>query len=200
MNFQLSPNVDRNKIFLVQRSELEEAWNSEFYSPFFLENRSRIKNNLYGLIKLGNITCKITKGETPLWKGDSYQDEGVLFIKSENILENKLDISRHNRISNLVHTRMGRSQLQENDVLFNIVGASIGRACVYHLNEEANINQAVCLIRINKDFHPDWLTIILNSRPYQIYINQLKSGGARDNIDLHQVNSLGACHFLERKT
>ncbi len=175
-SFFLGSDIDKNKVFLVQRSELEEVWNAEFYSPFFLKNRDRLRNNSYGLVKLRSIVSKVTKGETPLWKGDFYENEGILFVRSENVLENQLNISKHNRISNLVHTRMKRSQLQKNDVLFNIVGASIGRACVYDLDEEANINQAVCLIRINNNFHPNWLAIILNSKPFQIYINQLKSG------------------------
>lgn len=168
---------------------MEGVWNTEFYKPIFLQNRTLLRKNIYGVIKLRNITSKITKGETPLWRGDKYQEEGVTFIKSENVLENKLSLESHNYIDSEVHERMKRSQLRHGDVLFNIVGASIGRACVYNLHDEANINQAVCLIRLkDSNYSPEWLSYILNSIPYQTWINQLKSGGARDNIDLNQIN------------
>jgi restriction endonuclease S subunit len=177
-------------VFLVRKGEIEGVWNSEFYKTFFIENRKKLRNCKFGLIKLSQITSKITKGETPLWRGDSYLEQGILFIKSENVLENKLTINDTKYIANEVHARMKRSQLKKMDVLFNIVGASIGRSCVFDIDEEANINQAVCLIRLkDSSFNPKWLAIILNSRPYQTWINQLKSGGARDNIDLNQVNN-----------
>lgn len=136
------------------------------------------------------MTTKVTKGETPLWKGDKYQKSGVLFIKSENVLINELALSEKVFINVEVHERMKRSQLRKGDVLFNIVGASIGRACVFTLEEEANINQAVCLIRVNERVNPFWLSFLLNSTPFQTLFEQIKSGGSRDNIDLYQVKEL----------
>jgi type I restriction enzyme S subunit len=41
-----------------------------------------------------------------------------------------------------------RSRLMQGDLLMNIVGASIGRVAMYDRNDVANINQAVCLIRL----------------------------------------------------
>jgi restriction endonuclease S subunit len=179
-----------NKCFIIDYLELENVWNPEYYKSIYLENRIRLRNSRYGVTKLGKVCSKITKGETPLWRGDSYQKQGILFVKSENVLENELFIENTNFIEEEVHLRMKRSQLKKGDVLFNIVGASIGRACVFNLDCEANINQAIALIRFSKeyDYLPEWLSILLNSSPYRIWINQLKSGGARDNIDLNQIN------------
>ena len=176
--------------FVVQSDEIEDVLSVEFYSPLFLENRKKIRSSKFQLVKLQDITTKITKGETPLWKGDRYQEQGVLFIKSENVLENELNLSSKTFIDLVVHERMNRSQLKKGDVLLNIVGASIGRSCVYDIDKEANINQAVCLIRPNNDVNPQWLSLVLNSKPFQTFLNQTKSGGARDNIDLYQVREL----------
>ncbi len=41
-----------------------------------------------------------------------------------------------------------RSILRFGDILMNLVGASIGRTALYDLSDEANINQAVALIRL----------------------------------------------------
>lgn len=186
--FQLLQAINRNKVFLLNKNQLEDVWNAEFYKPVFLENREKLKRNKYGLVKLQSITSKITKGETPLWRGDDYFKQGVMFVKSENVLENELNVNDTDFIAEEVHSRMKRSQLKKGDVLLNIVGASIGRACVYDKDHDANINQAVCLIRLNDGFNPFWLSSLLNSTPYKTWINQLKSGGARDNIDLGQAN------------
>ena len=134
--------------------------------------------------------AKLSKGETPLWRGDKYQKSGILFIKSENVLENNLKTGNPDYISEEVHKRMKRSQLKNGDVLLNIVGASIGRCCVYDLQEEANINQAVCLIRLRQEINSFWLSYLINSTPFQLILKQNQSGGARDNIDLYQVRSL----------
>jgi type I restriction enzyme S subunit len=48
-----------------------------------------------------------------------------------------------------------RSILRYGDLLLNLVGASIGRTAVYELDDVANINQAVALIRlVQKDSAP----------------------------------------------
>ena len=162
----------------------------DFYKPIFIENRERIVASKFKLVRLGAISTKITKGETPLWKGDEYQEKGILFVKSENVLRGSLSLSKSVFIDDDVHQRMNRSQLKKGDVLLNIVGASIGRSCVYDRSETANINQAVCLIRPSKDVNPHWLCTVLNSEPFQTVLDQIKSGGARDNIDLYQVRAL----------
>lgn len=176
--------------FTVLSNEIEDILSVEFYSPHFFENRQKIKASKFKQVKLKDISSKITKGETPLWKGDKYQEQGILFIKSENVLENEINLMNRTFIDEDVHNRMSRSQLKKGDVLLNIVGASIGRSCVYDLEEKANINQAVCLIRLNNNINPYWLSFVLNSKPFQTLLMQTKSGGARDNIDLYQVREL----------
>ena len=85
---------------------------------------------------------------------------------------------------------MKRSQLLKGDVLFNIVGASIGRACVFDQEVDANINQAIAIIRPDKfKILSSYLCYILNSEVFQNYFSKEKSGGARDNIDLYQLRN-----------
>lgn len=64
----------------------------------------------------------------------------------------------------------------------NIVGASIGRTAIYNRTESANINQAVCLIRlVNKELN-EYIVKYLNSyEAYQIMMKD-KVDTARANI------------------
>jgi restriction endonuclease S subunit len=135
----------------------------------------------------------ITKGETPLWKGDKYVTEadGVLFIRSENIRGHGLDLNSKTFISTEVHKRMKRSRIQSGDILLAIVGATIGQVAVVP-NEvsEANCNQAVAIIRPKENTNPHYLRAILQSSLGQTQIHRLSGGTARPNLDLWEARIL----------
>lgn len=141
---------------------------------------------------LEKITDKITKGTTPPAEGNKYLDSGVTYIRSENVLVNEIDLTNGVFISKTLNeNELKRSKIQKNDVLLNIVGASIGRSAVYNFLNEANCNQAVCIIRpnINK-LLSKYLSYYLNSNEIQNTLCNAKYGGARDNINLEQVSKL----------
>src|SRR5262245_23512759 len=69
------------------------------------------------------ITSLITKGSSPVWQGFEYREEGVLFIRSQNVRWGSLDL----RDCVYVETRFNRehptSIIRTGDVLLNLVGA-----------------------------------------------------------------------------
>lgn len=108
------------------------------------------------------ISKKVTKGESPNWQGYSYQNDGVLFITSENVRDGFLDIETNKKfIPEEFHLKLKRSQLKKNDVLINLVGASVARSAILDVEVEANINQAVCLIRLTDEVIPNWFAYYL---------------------------------------
>lgn len=101
--------------------------------------------------KGSDITTKITKGSSPKWQGFDYQNDGTLFVTSENVRNGFLDISSPKYLPLEFNKKLKNSQLEVGDILINIVGASIGRSCQFNIdNQLANINQAVCLFRTNE--------------------------------------------------
>ena len=105
--------------------------------------------NGWEFVQLGEISSLITKGSSPNWQGVNYTDstEDILFITSENVDNYKLKLKNKKYVEKKFNEIEPRSILQKYDLLMNIVGASIGRVAYYDLDEVANINQAVCLIR-----------------------------------------------------
>jgi len=102
-------------------------------------------------VRLDVLTQLITKGSSPKWQGVNYAsaDEGLLFITSENVGSyelRKLDELKY--VEARFREIEPRSMLKTGDILMNLVGASIGRTALYDLTTEANINQAVALIRL----------------------------------------------------
>lgn len=100
--------------------------------------------------RLGEFAALITKGASPSWQGVKYEDKGILFITSENVGTEKLLLDKKKYLDPKFNEIQPRSILKRGDILTNIVGASIGRTTIFDLEEEnANINQAVALIRLS---------------------------------------------------
>jgi type I restriction enzyme S subunit len=146
----------------------------------------------FGLQRLEETTTRITKGESPEWQGFAYQEDGPLFIRSENVHWGKLDPVNAAHIPEAFHTKLSRSQLKGGDVLINLVGASIGRACVVPPNlGQANVNQAVAVITPNPEtLSSEFLVYFLLSPAAQDEIHGGKVETARPNISLGDLRDL----------
>jgi len=102
-------------------------------------------------VRLDTLTQLITKGSSPKWQGIEYvpQGDGVLFVTSENVGNYRLrKMDQPKYVEKRFNEIEPRSILKHGDILLNLVGASIGRTALYDLDDGANINQAVALIRL----------------------------------------------------
>lgn len=117
--------------------------------------------------RLGELANTLTKGSSPKWQGVNYVDSyenGILFITSKNVDSFKIDLTDSSFVETKFNEIEPRSILQKGDLLTNIVGASIGRTALFDLDFVANINQAVCIIRIKHDFiDKPYLLNLMNS-------------------------------------
>jgi type I restriction enzyme S subunit len=143
-------------------------------------------------IPLGTICELITKGSSPKWQGVHYVDEneGILFITSKNVDNFKLKLFNKQFVQSKFNEIEPRSILKRNDLLMNLVGASIGRTAIFESDEIANINQAVCLIRIfkgDKFVNLRYFLLFFNSPICISYMfdNQVES--ARANLSMTNV-------------
>ncbi len=103
------------------------------------------------LSKINEIATKVGSGKTPLGGEAVYTLKGIPFIRSQNVINNQLKLD-NTFIPESVHTEMASSRVLPGDILLNITGASIGRSCVVPVSfKEGNVNQHVCIIRLEKD-------------------------------------------------
>lgn len=139
---------------------------------------------------LAEITELITKGTTPTTLGYSFVNEGVNFVKIENISrEGSFLLESINHVTDECHERLKRSQLKEGDILFSIAGA-IGRtAVVTGKILPANTNQALSIIRLNKDLDIDstYIVYALKSPNVVKQYNFNKRGVAQINLSLKNI-------------
>ena len=143
--------------------------------------------------KLGELTKTITKGSSPKWQGVSYTDKehGILFVTSENVGAEQLLLSKEKYVGKGFNAMHPASILQKGDLLTNIVGASIGRTAVFDLDvADANINQAVCIIRLVNQNVADYVLKFLNSTVAIEMMTKKSVDSARANLSLTSVTNL----------
>ena len=143
--------------------------------------------------RLGQLTKLITKGSSPKWQGISYTDKqnGILFITSENVGTEKLLLSKEKYVGSEFNSMHPSSILRKGDILTNIVGASIGRTAQYTLDiPDANINQAVCVIRLVDLGLSEYLVKYLNSIVAIDIMTSKSVDSARANLSLTSIRSL----------
>ena len=115
--------------------------------------------------KISYLTTKIGSGKTPYGGAATYLNEGILFIRSQNVYDEGLTITEPLYISEEIDEEMKGTRVFDKDVLLNITGGSIGRCCVYDKKfGKANVNQHVCIIRVIQDkILPKYMQLFWNS-------------------------------------
>lgn len=151
--------------------------------------RNEVVSGSYPSRRLEEIATLITKGESPGWQGFEYQDDGVLFVTSENVLFGRYEPKPLKYIPLEFHQKLRRSALRKGDILFNIVGASIGRGCVLpDIDKEANVNQAVAVVRVDeKIVKPEFVLCNLLSERGLRHILGTAVNTARANVSLDSL-------------
>jgi len=101
---------------------------------------------------LKELTLKIGSGATPKGGKRVYIQHGIALVRSMNVLNNAFKYDELAHINNKAAEQLKGVELQEDDVLFNITGASIARCCVLPKDVlPARVNQHVSILRPIKE-------------------------------------------------
>ncbi|KHF41478.1 hypothetical protein LQ50_04455 [Halalkalibacter okhensis] len=148
----------------------------------------------WGTNKIKFCSSKIGSGKTPLGGSDIYEEEGIIFIRSQNVYDDGLRLDEVKHISENIDNSMAGTRLIQGDVLLNITGASIGRCCIYTIKEPGNVNQHVCIIRTDsKLLQNEYLRYILNSDVGKNQIAVCQVGGNRESLTFEQIGLFNIC-------
>lgn len=185
----------KSRMFIVNRSELEARLDPYFSQDYFKEAFSALFRGKYPVHSIKELSTLITSGITPKSGGEAYTEDkenGVPFIRSGNIdINGDIDFEDLLYIKPDIHeTIMKSSQVKKNDLMIAIVGATIGQVGIYLDNREANINQAIALVRLKKGNDVQYIKEIIRSEVGQLSLNRLKRPVARANINLEEISSI----------
>jgi type I restriction enzyme S subunit len=176
---------DTKKSYQKLIAATDELVKSQFMEQFGEKN--------YPLQSIGEMSDVVTKGTTPTTVGFNFVNEGVNFIKVENITSTgRILCSELMHITSECHEKLSRSQLSDGDILFSIAGA-IGRTAVVSPDVlPANTNQALAIIRLKKDANilKAYLLSALVSPYVENQYNVQKKGIAQINLTLKNISDL----------
>ena len=142
-------------------------------------------------VRLGDCTTKIGSGQTPSGGHRAYSTSGIPLIRSQNVLMGCFTTDGLAFISAQIDEQMRGTRVVRNDVLLNITGASIGRVCV--VPDEicpANVNQHVCIIRLNKENEPCFIQPIFSSEKGQNIFTSLQTGSGREGLNFQSIRGM----------
>jgi type I restriction enzyme S subunit len=140
--------------------------------------------------RMKDILLKIGSGVTPKGGSEVYVKSGVPLIRSQNVYDDGLKIENVSFISEETNDKMKNSQIQPNDILLNITGASIGRSCVVpSFLAKANINQHIIYLRINSKLVP-FITYFIKSNSFKEYINLIQAGTSKEALNMGQTMNI----------
>ena len=177
---------------LILKRRQTIALQDEFLKAVFVEMFGEPVGNVKGwpVVKLGTCASLVSSGSTPLGGEAAYFKQGIQFIRSQNVLMNKLDLSDVVFIDEATYKKMNRTWVRSNDVLLNITGASIGRVAVYRSDKLANVNQHVCIIRTDEtQLRPEYLAFLISMPKYQKKFVSGNSGATRQALNFEQIKA-----------
>ncbi len=145
----------------------------------------------WGEVELEDYSELITKGSSPKWQGFDYCDEGIYFVRSQNVGLGRLELNEIAYLPEGFNKKEKKSILQKNDLLINLVGASIGRAAVADdIVEGGNVNQAVAIVRFKQGVEPFFVMTFLLTLEGQVQLHKQKKDVARANLSLQDIKNL----------
>lgn len=166
------------------------------------------------IVKLIEICDKIGSGATPCGGKEVYCDEGISLVRSQNIFDFVFSRDGLVYIDNNQAKKLCNVEVRDGDVLLNITGDSVARACMMDASFlPARVNQHVAIVRGKTDrVRNDYILYFLQWK--KEYLLQLASAGATRNaltkgmigqleIDLPSLNDQGkvvaVLNFLQKK-
>lgn len=134
-------------------------------------------------VRLDDLTQKIGSGSTPRGGKSVYKEDGIMFIRSQNVWNSGLKIDNIAYISEEINNQMANTQVLPMDLLLNITGASIGRSCIIPENfSNGNVSQHVSIVRLVRKDIGQYIHDCIISPFFQIKIMDIQVGISREGL------------------
>ncbi|MGM9581035.1 MAG: restriction endonuclease subunit S [Anaerovibrio sp.] len=144
----------------------------------------------WGWVRLGDITRKIGAGSTPSGGRTAYQENGVKFLRSQNVYNDGIHFAGIVYISEDMNKQKSGSIVFPKDILLNITGGSIGRCSIVPDDfDVANINQHILIIRNIEPLCRHYVHMVLISPYIQQMIMSVQVGVSREGLSAEKTKN-----------
>lgn len=143
-------------------------------------------------VRVSSISSVVTKGTTPRGGNVAYKDEGVGFLRAENVYGlDSLNLSNLKYIDEETHKGyLSRSILEADDLLITIAGTLGRTAIVKERDLPLNANQAISIVRLvdANTFNLKYVLYALNAPSIQARLTKQKKITAIPNLTLEIIS------------
>jgi hypothetical protein len=193
--YTISPSLNKNRVFILNKSELEKRFDPFYYIPELLELEKKVlakqpkKLRYYVQSMASGATPKTTESE----KYYAEKENGIPFLRVQNLSPTGvLEFDDCKYINEETHNGMlKRSQVSACDLLVKITG--VGRMAVASVvpeGFEGNINQHVCVIKTGSKEVSETLAAFLNTDIGEKLASRRSTGGTRPALDYPALLSI----------
>jgi type I restriction enzyme S subunit len=182
---ELLKRIQAEKARLVKAGEIKKL---EMLEPVVPDEISFTISTGWEVVRMGWLARKLGAGSTPLGGKSVYQNEGVPFLRSQNVHDGGVRLDDVALISRAVHDRMSGTHVQQDDILLNITGASIGRCALVPCTFiEGNVSQHVAIIRLFLPAIREFIHLSLTSPLFQKVIDDVQVGVSREGLSMQKL-------------
>jgi type I restriction enzyme, S subunit len=181
-------------VIKVTTTSIQEIKDSDRFEPryhyVFNKFDEYERSSKFQILKFGDkkILQKITDGEHA---GQTFVEKGVRFVKNSAVKDFTINLYDGFFITEEKHKQQKRSALKPLDILFTTIGHLGATAIVPESFGEANINQNVVKIEIDKNFiDPYYLTAYLNGNTTKKQIAALFTGNIHSIITYPKIKNI----------
>lgn len=154
---------------------------------------------------LGDVVTKIGSGATPRGGAESYKEQGISLIRSQNIHDFDFSYNGLAFIDDEQAKKLSNVTVEKHDVLLNITGDSVARVCMVPSKVlPARVNQHVSIIRAdNSKLDQYFLLYYLLNPSFKNFLLRIAGDGATRNAltksDIEGLNMLLPEDILEQQ-
>lgn len=140
---------------------------------------------------IGTICSKIGSGATPRGGKENYAERGTALFRSQNVLDWSFSPSGLAHINDQQAAQLRSVSVYQGDVLLNITGDSVARACIAPESFlPARVNQHVAILRPDlSKTTPLFLLAFLQTKK-QLLLQLASSGATRNALTKSTVSSI----------
>lgn len=196
-DFQLSPALDEEKIFTVNRSELEKRFDPFYYVPSLASLEKEVIKHKPKPLR--HYVQSIASGATPRtsesekYYAEPNDSDAIPFLRVQNLSPTGFlqldDVKYINRETH--ETMLKRSQVAENDLLVKITG--VGRMAVSSVAPKdfiGNTNQHMVVIKTGSEDISTIIAAWLNTDIGEKLASRRSTGGTRPALDYPALLSI----------
>ena len=195
MTYQVPQHIDKDKIFIVKKSEIEGRLEPDFYKPSIASLEKKIRS--LSTKRLRSYAQSFAGGATPSKRESEkyYSDSetGVPFLRVQNLqTTGELLLDGCIYINESTHNGLlKRSQVSEGDLLVKITG--VGRMAIASVAPKdfvGNTNQHMVVIKTGNPSVSKYLAHYLNLDIIEQIASRHSTGGTRPALDYPSLKNI----------